>query len=76
MYAEDIVRQIAPAIGRRRIERGLRWLRSGQPLPAKQQFLIAHGFLPDEILPKNVLSYLWREARSPSIVSFMREIAA
>lgn len=75
MTVEDICRMIAPAIMRRRIQWGLRWLHnpSGKT-NLTDTFLVAHGLLPDEIAPQSALSFVWEEAKQPTPWNFVRNM--
>lgn len=56
-------RMIAPAIGRRRIRRGRRWLQNPRGNTTfSDAFLISHGFMPDELVPQSLLRFYWEEA--------------
>lgn len=73
MTVEDMVRMIAPAIGRRRVQRGLRWAKNPRGNTVYSDvFLIAHGFMVDEIAPSSVLKFLWAEATAPNPTFFAR----
>jgi hypothetical protein len=69
----DVIRMVAPAIGRRRVQRGLRWAKNPSGHTRYTDvFLVAHGLMPDEIASASVLRFLWHEATAPSPVSFSR----
>jgi hypothetical protein len=73
---DDLVRMVAPALGRRRVQRGLRWIKNpGGNTKYSEVFLVAHGFMQDEIAPASVLKFLWKEATAPSPTNFARRYA-